>query len=116
MASSASAELRYYTVRSRLFRMCYGDKETEKKAEDYVRQMDPGSVEWWMSRYRQLCSCISCRLMQEQRDVEKKVDKLRDELEFGFDVKVKVDPTMAWFWFRDDYNPREVWKWDEYRK
>lgn len=117
MASSPivpSAELRYYTVRSRLFRMCYGDKKTEKKAEAYVRQMDPRAVEWWMSRYKQLSACISCRIMQEEHDLERKVDKLRDGLEFGFDVKVEVNVDMAWSWFRDEYKPREVWKWHEY--
>jgi len=114
MASATSAEIRYYTVRSRLFRMCYGDEETEKRAEEYVRQMDPRAFEWWMSRYRQLCACISSQVLKARRDSEKKIEKLRDDLEIGFDVKLKMDHTMVWFWFRDDYNPREVWKWDEY--
>ena len=104
MASSipASAEIRYYD-RSHLPSVLRrrGDGE---RAEEYVRQMDPGSVEWWMSRYRQLCACILSQSSGQTRRREE-ARQLRDDLEVGFDVKLKVDHTMLWFWFMTTTTP-----------
>ena len=114
MKSQASRQLVYETVRSRLFRLCDGTGRSEEHAQQYVRMTDPDHEEWWMHRYRDLMAQICSRCCAMEEDARRQVEKLRDKLDIGFDVKLKVDDPILRFWVRDDFNPRSVWRWDEY--